>query len=129
MGSFILSALVISWHLSFVRSSFNSKKYLILNQNLKKLNLFWSNTESNFVELHENSLAEDRKKALRTVALIGILAFASLPGFLLVLASVLSIRYLARPRKERFVFQSDLSDKDLEIAQIKDLVGQAKERI
>ena len=125
--SFCTSVSLILWHYSFVHRQTQSPKVQTLNANLEKVKLYWSQSEGNFAALTPNSIEADHKKAKKSVLYIGILAFGSLIGLILVTAVILSSRYLARPRREVRVFQSPLvSEVNLSTEQISLLVEELR---
>lgn len=124
---FTLSACLIAWQYSLVSRQLQSQSLQNLNTNLAKVGLFWSNEKSDFASLQEGSIEADQRKAKLTVLAVGLLGFASVPGFLLLLAVILSMRYLARSRKERAVFASRLiEDAILDATQVNGLVEEFK---
>ncbi len=119
VSSFILSISVLSWHYYSTQKNFSSTKLTILNENLARVGLFWSNATADFADLKENCYAQDRQKVNQSILLIGILALGSLPGFLLLTTVVFSLHFFARSRKEKSVFASPLStEKDLPFVEI-----------
>ena len=105
----VLSGAIIFWHLSHLRRQLNSSGFQTLNQNLAKLGLFWSHSAGSLEKLSVLSIEEDRQKTLKSAMLLGLLGFASLPGFLLLLAVVLSLRYSSSSRKENKLLQGPLA--------------------
>lgn len=104
-GSFLL----LAWHYTTTKRQLQAPALENLNKNLKPLGLFWSHSNGSFSSLHEGSVAEDRRRSLRNILWLSLLAFASLPGFVLLSAVIFSVRYFARSRVETAVFNSPLA--------------------
>jgi len=125
--SWLISISLITWHYLYVRNQINSSEFQTLNANLQKIGLFWSQTEDNFATLEVDSIGLDHQKAKKTVVFMGVLAFASLPGLILLTVVILSSRYLVRSRLESQVFASQLaSDSRLSAAVVTELVEDFK---
>jgi hypothetical protein len=106
---FALSWILIFWHFSFVSRELKSTKLVTLNHNLEKVGYFWSHSRGAIEKLGEFTAADDQKKSRRGVLWLGIFAFWSVPGFLILLAVILSLRFSFSSRKERAVLQSALA--------------------
>lgn len=120
---FLLSVPVVSWSFYITRKHLSSEANLILNQNLNKIGLYWSNVSADFVELSPGAIEQDAKKTLMNSWRVGILGFLGMPGFFFLVIVVVSVNILAKSRKEKAVFESLLAkDKNLNLEQIKDLV-------
>ncbi|QDK38172.1 hypothetical protein [Bdellovibrio sp. NC01] len=121
-----LSAIVVSINFYLTRKQLQSRSLQILNQNLVKIDLFWSNSNADFNTLTENAIQLDARKTLRNTLLVGFLGIASVPGFLLLTAVVLSVRFLARSRKEVATFRSELAERDLSKDEVERLVSELR---
>jgi hypothetical protein len=124
---FTLSMTVVSINFFLTRRQLQSPQLKTLNLNLQKIGLFWSNTNADFSAIAEDAIEKDAKKTLRNSLLIGFLGLASIPGFLLLTAVVISVRFLARSRKEVATFRSALtSDAALEKSDVENLVNELR---
>ncbi|MNK01248.1 hypothetical protein D3C87_190430 [compost metagenome] len=122
---FCLSMLTVGINFHLTRKKLSSKKLSTLNANLEKVELFWSSSLDDFSPLTSEALEKDTKATLRNSLLIGLLGLGSIPGFLLLLALVLSLHMLARSRKEVATFRSPLStDTNLSKQDVETLVSQ-----
>lgn len=114
---------VVGVNFYLTRKKLQSKTLKNLNANLEKVNLFWSNSSNDFSPLSANAIENDASRTLRGTLLMGLLGLISVPGFLLLIALVLSIHMLARSRKEIAIFNSPLvSDVSLPKEHIENLV-------
>jgi len=120
LSCFILSSALVTWNYLSTVKKLKSKSLIVLNQNLKKIDLYWSVSNENFEKLEADSVQRDMSQALRSSLFLGILGLASLIGFLLLLAIVISLKFLIKERRTITVFKSeltknpDLSKKDVE---------------
>src|SRR4051812_32509323 len=97
-------------HAFLFRRKMNSAKMRNIQMNLQSVNLFWSDAEGKIKPWSEGAVEADRKTYFTTVKWLGILCFfLSWIGFFLQLLVMVSIRYLARPRTERKIYDSDLT--------------------
>jgi hypothetical protein len=123
----ILSVLLLSWHYLTTQRQLRAPSVLNLNRNLSAVGLYWSHSNGAFASLDEGSVAEDRRKSLRNILWLSLLAFASLPGLLLLAAVIFSVRYLARSRLEVAVMESPLAlQVGLKVQETQALVEQMK---
>jgi hypothetical protein len=116
-GSFVLTwAVALVFFYRKIRPQFESKSFQILNQNLNKVEMRWSNKNSDFSSLKTGSLEEDRNLTFKSFFLITTLcSLVSVLGFLLLFLVLLS----GKSRKERIVFKSPLaSEVNLEKDQV-----------
>lgn len=96
-----------------------------IQSNLKKINLFWSESESSVKSLTEDSERKDFEKAVKSILVSGIgFSFLSWLGFLLQLMVMVSLRFLAVRRIERKLFEGDISKKELSETEIKKYIEQ-----
>jgi hypothetical protein len=103
-----------------MRPHLSSEKMALLNQNLSKVGLYWSNCYGDFHTLGENSVARDMRRARRNFWLMtGFLSLLSILGMLLLIALFMS----GHPRRERNAFASALvSDPSLSPEQVSEAV-------
>lgn len=119
-----LSIIIVSINYHLTRKQLQSRSLEVLNHNLSKVGLFWSNSNADFTPLTENAVQLDAKKTLRNTLLVGLLGIASIPGLLLLTAVVLSVRFLARSRKEVATFRSDLVEtEDLPVEEVEKIIS------
>jgi len=123
LTSFFLSMIVVGFNFYFTYQRLQSDQLKILNENLAKTNLFWSNSHGDFSPLTSGAVENDRIKTLRNTALMGLLGLGSLPGFVFLLIIVLSLNILARSRKEVATFDSALAkDRNLERGEVESML-------
>ena len=81
----------------------------IVQTNLRKLGLFWSDSADRIVPLEEKSAEIESRRSQRTIGYTGmILALLSWAGVFFLLVIMLSERFFARSRRERRLFTSSL---------------------
>ena len=81
-----------------------------VQDNLAKLNLYWSDSADGIVPLSATSASDEAKKSQKTIGYMGlILSLLSWAGFFFLLLIMISERFLARSRRERHLFGSVLS--------------------
>lgn len=115
------------WHTMFLHQQFRSQKLATLNANLQKIGMFWSNSDRNFASLTSNSIEDDKKRTLRSFWMIGfVLSLLSVLGLIILTAVVLSMRFLARTRRETAVFRSPLCVSDMTVDEILAQIGELK---
>lgn len=126
--SLVLSLSLVIWKFIHTRRQINSKKSYVLNQNLQKVGLCWLPSQSNFGLWGPGVVERENFKALRGVALFGLLSFAGLVGFLLIFVVFMSMHFLVKDRKAAAVFSSDLvSVENLGSEEIQSLVNRINE--
>jgi Na+-transporting methylmalonyl-CoA/oxaloacetate decarboxylase gamma subunit len=106
---FILSSALVTWNYFSTIQKLKSKSLINLNANLKKIDMYWSVSNENFEKLEMDSVQKDKAQALRSSLFLGFLGLASVIGFLLLLAIVLSLRFLIKERRTIAVFKSELT--------------------
>lgn len=95
-----------------------------LQKNLKKINLFWSESESAIKTYTPGAEKQDAAKSIRSILISGAgFSFLSWLGFFLQLMLMFSLRYLAVKRVETRLFESELTEKDLDAEKSRDLVA------
>jgi hypothetical protein len=96
----------------------------IVQRNLAKLNLYWSDSNDAIVPLTASSAVDEAKRSQRTIGYTGlILSLLSWLGLLFLLMIMLSERFLARSRRERKLFTSPLStDPSLDVQSARRLI-------
>ena len=126
----ILIFVAPSWIFALFYYQFALRRHLrspeldLLNANLGKVGLYWSNSDGDFRELQPQAIEDDRKKALRTFLLMtGFLSFLSVVGMLLLILIFIS----GRPRLEMNTFASELvKNADLPPDQIQALIRELR---
>lgn len=92
-----------------LRKKLNLAEVSILNQNLAKINSYWSYTQGNCLKRDNvNSFANDQKLAFSQSYKLCLLALFSLPGLIIMLLAFFGIHFLASNRLEQKVFKSPL---------------------
>ncbi len=106
------TASLTALHAFLFKRKMNSLKMRNVQTNLGLVGKFWSDSEGKIKDLAPNmGIEQDKRAYYRTVLWLGIFCFGlSWIGFFLQLLVMLSIRYLARPRLERKVFESPLAE-------------------
>ena len=83
---------------------------LLLNENLKKQNLFWSEKRDRLVDFDETAAQEDFRSSRRSLLATSLgLSFLSWVGFFFLLTLMISYRFLARSRLEKRLLATDLA--------------------
>ncbi len=91
-----------------------------IQSNLKKINLFWADSEADIKSYSPGAEKADLEKSIRSICIAGTaFTFMSWAGFFLQLTVMASIRFLAIKRLESKLFDSELAKVDLtpEVAQ------------
>ena len=125
--SFLLCWLSSGLYLMFVwRRQLRAPERKVLNENLKKIGLFWSAKKDDFLSLDRSSIQREDAGFLRSLLIItAVLSLLSLPGFLIQVVFLFSIGFMARSRKEANTFSGLLvSDSSLSADQIRLLVAE-----
>jgi hypothetical protein len=91
------------------RSLLRSSQMSLLNENLGRINKFWSTSNSEIATLVRGQPQTDHRKSLQHVLWLGLLGLGSAPGFILLLIISVSLRYLARPRLEKKLLNGPLA--------------------
>lgn len=124
LASLVLSLPLTAWNIGSVLKLARSKKLLNLNENLKKLGLFWSITRENFQSLEQSNPEDDAKKSIRNFILLGALGLFSVLGLFILFVVTVSIHKLIRNRTAEQIFKSELAQKqNLEPKQVETLVA------
>ena len=124
-ASLALSGLLLAWNLRSLHRQVHSIRFIRLNSNLKKLNLFWSINNERIETLNAESLQDDICSAYRSRWLMGLLGLASLPGFLLFFVLTLSLG-LIKNRTFTFLINCQVSkDDSLSAEQIQNVLTEA----
>lgn len=124
-GSFALTWWVaLTYFYRKLKPQFSSKSYQVLEANLNKINMSWSNQNSDFVPHNPDCLESDKNSAFKSFFLITTLcSLLSFLGFLLLFLVLMT----GKSRKERLVFASPLAQKqDLAVSEILKLVEDIK---
>ncbi len=109
IGSFTLTwCVALVYFYRKLKPQFASKSYQVLEKNLNKVNLSWSNKNSDFVLQDPELFEKDKSSSFRSFFLITTLcSLLSFLGFLLLFLVLMT----GKSRKERLVFASDLAHK------------------
>lgn len=125
--SMALSLISVGINFYLVQKKLESKKLEILNLNLEKINLYWSNTTEDFLPLEAEGIKRDKQKTLRNALLLSLFGLGSLPGFILLVVVILSIHFLAPSRKTKATFSSPLAFENLSAAEVESFVKDLKQ--
>ena len=94
-----------------------------LQSNLKKIDLYWSESQANFIPRLDGTAEKGNYR--RTLLILGVIFIAlSWFGFLFNLLVFISTQYLAVSRREKLVFASALSHNNLSTEQVQILVNE-----
>lgn len=119
---FILSGIITGLNIWSVVKMSKSSEFKVLNENLAKIEMFWSLSSENVQPLNEGNSEADVKKVIRTYILLGGLGFFSLIGFSILFVVSLSMRMLVG-RAAKALLRSPLTtDTGLSVESIKTLV-------
>ena len=117
------SAALTALHSFLFRRKMQSAQMMNVQNNLRSIDMFWSDTESKIKPFAASDFEKDQIAYYRTVLILGIVCFfLSWVGFALQLLVMASIRYFAMPRLERKVFASALTEKTLSPSEVKSIV-------
>ncbi|WP_413289568.1 hypothetical protein [Bdellovibrio sp. HCB337] len=96
-----------------------------IHENLNKVHLAWSNNEATIKAASEIDFRKENYREQKWFLLAGtVLSVASWLGFILLIVLIMSLEFLAKPRMERAVFDSDLArDKSLSPEAVQILVN------
>ena len=118
-----VSAALTGLHSFLFRRKMRSTRMLNVQNNLRSIDMFWSDSESKIKPFTVSDFEKDQSAYYRTVIILGIVCFfLSWAGFALQLLVMASIRYFAMPRLERKVFASSLAEKTLSPNEAKSIV-------
>lgn len=93
----------------------------VLQVNLQKVNLFWSESNGEISTLEQGTPAQSERRYFRSVIIFGVIFFfLSWIGFFVQLLIMISLRYLAMPRLERALFASKLARDEMSEKQVRD---------
>src|SRR5262249_35240362 len=107
-----------------MRPHLNSPELVVLNGNLKKVGMYWSNCDSTFEDWTEGCVIFDINRAKRNFWLMTtFLSVLSVLGTLLLIAMFMT----GQPRLERNAFQSRLArEPGLSVDEVRALVEEIK---
>lgn len=102
----------------------HSASALVLQSNLRKLNLFWSDSADAIIPLQSDSVAQERRRSQTTIGYLGlVLSLLSWGGLFFMLIIMLSERFFARSRRERRLFGSRLAqDSTIPASEVRSLL-------
>jgi hypothetical protein len=124
---FIATLLLVGLHVFLQIKKQQSAPMRIAQSNLKKLNLFWADSEADLKSYVAGSEKIDLSKSIRSILIAGVaFVFMSWLGFFLQLMVMLSLRFLAVKRLERNLFNSELVENDLPISTVTEIVNKFK---
>lgn len=121
---FIITALLVALHVFLQIQKQKSTSMRLVQSNLKKINLFWSESESSIKKYEVDGEKKDFDKCIKSILISGFgFMFLSWLGFLFQFILMLSLRYLAVKRVETNLFESALSKQEHDIPAIQQLVS------
>lgn len=97
-----------------------------IHENLSKIQMAWSNNDAVIKPASEVNFTIENQREQKWFLLAGtILSVASWLGFLLLVVLIMSLEFLAKPRLERALFESELAkNKSLSPEEVQALVNQ-----
>jgi len=107
------------WFLAIGYVLWNNRKsrrqqLLNIHENLKQIDLAWSNNEANIKPAANVDFFKENYREKKWFLLAGaVLSMASWLGFFLLVVLILSLEFLAKPRIERALFESDIAKNKL----------------
>ncbi len=111
---FLLTAGLVALHVFLQLRKLKSAEMILLQKNLKRINLFWSESESAVKDYAEGIDVTDKQKNIRSILISGTgFSVLSWLGLSMQFILMLSLRYLAVKRIELRLFESDLALKEL----------------
>lgn len=121
----ILTLCLMGLHMFLQSRKQRSPEMRQVQSNLKKINLFWSESESQIKDYAPGAETKDAQKSIRSILVSGIgLAFLSWLGLFFQFVLMLSLRYLAVKRLEIRLFESELAEKDLDAEKSREIAAQ-----
>lgn len=107
-------------HLYLFRRKIHSKAMAVLQLNLQKVNLYWSESNGEISTLEQGTPSQSEKRYFKSVVIFGIVFFfLSWIGFFVQLLIMVSLRYLAMPRLERALFASKLAEHEMSESEVR----------
>lgn len=125
----ILSSLLLTGLFLFLWSRYRSREAAItLAENLKLVNLYWSDREDRLKPWDEVEFRKDREKAFNSLLATSVgLSFLSWAGFFFILLLMISYRFLARSRLENRLFNSPLANETrLSRSRVSDFINEVR---
>ncbi len=120
---FAATTFLVALHIILQVRKQHSKKMQMVQLNLRKNDLFWSDCESSIKSYSVLAEKEDLEKSLKSIFISGAaFVFMSWVGFLLQMILMLSIRCLAVKRIERNLLASELAEQDVPADQVSTIV-------
>lgn len=114
-----INLLLMATHLFLQNKKNQSTEYTTLQNNLHKAGFAWSDREGRLLKKQDHDAESDWKKQKKTIILVGLFcAFLSWPGLAMQFLTMLSIRFFARPRLEKVLWDSDLAKTNLSNDQV-----------
>lgn len=122
----IPSAGVTGLHLWLHRKKVQRPTYRKMQANLQKAGLLWRESRSDLEPYQEGKEDQDLKAYEKNLLLMGsFFLFLSWLGFFFNLLVLISVHSLAVSRKERFLFSSALTEQDLLVEQVQEILKES----
>lgn len=130
IGGIYIGSFTLTWCVALIyfhrklKPQFVSRSYHVLEQNLNKVNLSWSNKNSDFIIQNPEQSEKEKVSAFKSFFLItSLCSLLSVLGFLLFFLVLIT----GKSRKERLVFASALARKqDLTAQDILKIIEEIK---
>jgi hypothetical protein len=111
---FLLTAGLVALHVFLQIRKQKSSAMRMLQNNLKKNDLFWCDSESSIQEYRPHAEKIDLQRSIKSILISGVaFMFFSWLGFVMQIILMMSVRYLAVKRIETKLFESELAEKEL----------------
>jgi hypothetical protein len=123
---FLLCLMLTTLYIFLRERRRSSRAALTVQKNLKKLNLFWSDSTDQILVLESDSAEAEARKSRSAIGITGfILSLLSWAGVFFLLVIMLSERFLARSRRERRLFGSLLAlDSSLDATKVRQFIDE-----
>ncbi|WII71434.1 hypothetical protein QJS83_13270 [Bdellovibrio sp. 22V] len=123
----IPSAIVTGLQVGLHRKKVKTPSYRLLQNNLQKVGLIWRESRSDIEPYSEGKEERDLHAYEKNLFLMGAgFLFLSWMGFLFNLIVLISVHSLAVSRKERKIFESDLTSKDLGVDEVRAILKECE---
>lgn len=123
----LATLLLVGFHIFLQTRKQKSSTMRLVQVNLKKINLFWSESESDIKDYSPGLEKQDAEKSIRSILIsgVGFMALSWL-GLLFQFILMLSLRYLAIKRIERNLFESEIAEVELSAEQVLKILTQVR---
>ncbi len=122
---FILTLCLMGLHIYLQSRKQKSPAMRQVQSNLKKINLFWSDSESEIKDYIPGAEKSDAEKSIRSILVSGVgFSLLSWLGLFFQFVVMISLRFLAVKRIETKLFQREIAEKELNTEKTREFVNQ-----